>query len=459
MLKQEMNRLIREYDSEILWIEPWGENSLRVRATKDKQMPIPDEEWALLPPTKSNAQISINGNEAVIINGKITAHLTSRGKIIFVNQKGEVLLEEYHRNRREIFTEINNEQPKQDIERQPEYLKPLFSELDIEAREFYPILGGDYQLTVRFEANQGEKLYGMGQYQQPYLNIKGCSLELAHRNSQSSVPFVLSNLGYGFLWHNPAIGKVVFGKNVTEWFAQSTNIMDYWIVAGDTPAEIEESYAKASGTVPMMPDFAMGFWQSKLRYQTQAELLDIAHEHKRRNLPLSVIVADYFHWPNQGDWKFDSEYWPNPKAMVEDLKSIGVELMVSVWPTVEETSENYKEMVEKGYLIRSDRGDRFVLAGASLFDATNPNARKYLWNKIYQNYYKNGIKIFWLDESEPEFSFYNFDIIRYYLGPALQIGNLYPQLYARAFFEGMQSEGQEQVINLVRCAWAGSQRY
>lgn len=459
MLKQELNRLIREYDSEILWIEAWGENSLRVRATNDRRMPIPDEEWALLPPVNSAVQIEIDGNEAVIINGKITAHLTSRGKIIFLNKKGVVLLEEYHRNRREIFTETKDTNHDLRTDRQPGYLQTIFSELDIEAREFNPIPGSDYQLTVRFEANQNEKLFGMGQYQQPYLNIKGCSLELAHRNSQSSVPFAVSNLGYGFLWHNPAIGKVFFGKNVTEWFAQTTNMMDYWIVAGDTPAEIEESYAKATGTVPMMPDFAMGFWQCKLRYQTQAELLEIAHEYKRRDLPLSVIVADYFHWPNQGDWKFDSEFWPNPKTMVDELKTIGVELMVSVWPTVEETSENYKEMIENGYLIRSDRGNRFVLAGAALIDATNPDARKFVWDKALQNYYKNGIKIFWLDEAEPEYSNYNFDIYRYHLGPVVQIGNVYPQMYARAFFEGMQSEGQEHVINLVRSAWAGSQKY
>ena len=204
----------------------------------------------------------------------------------------------------------------------------------------------------------------MGQYQQPYLNIKGCTLELAHRNSQASVPFVLSSLGYGFLWHNPAIGKVTFGKNVTEWYAQSTDILDYWITAGDTPAEIEEAYARATGTVPMMPEYAMGFWQCKLRYQTQEELLEVAREYKRRGLPISVIVADFFHWPNQGDWKFDREYWPDPKAMVDELKAMGIELMVSIWPTVEESSENYREMEEKGYLIRADRGNRIMLSGA-----------------------------------------------------------------------------------------------
>ncbi len=335
----------------------------------------------------------------------------------------------------------------------------MVSALGIDAREFTPILGGDYQLTARFESDPAEKLFGMGQYQQPYLNIKGCTLELAHRNSQASVPFVLSSLGYGFLWHNPAIGKATFGTNVTEWYAQSTDILDYWITAGDTPAEIEEAYARATGTVPMMPEFAMGFWQCKLRYRTQDELLEVAREYKRRDLPISVIVADFFHWPNQGDWKFDLEYWPDPKAMIDELKSMGIELMVSIWPTVEESSENYREMEEKGYLIRADRGNRIMLSGASIFDATHPGAREFVWSKVRQNYYDDGIKIFWLDEAEPEYTHYHYDIYRYHLGPDVQIGNIYPVVYARAFFEGMSAAGQENVINLLRCAWAGSQKY
>lgn len=453
MLQQDKKRLIRTFDSETLWIEPWGNNSLRIRATKMAHMPAPEEEWALEPPDATQVSIVIDGKAGSITNGKITAHVTATGKVVFTNQKGQVLLEEFHRNRKDA----DGEPPA--VPAGMEYLQTFVSALDIEAREFYPILGGDYQLTARFESNPDEKLFGMGQYQQPILNIKGCTLELAHRNSQASVPFLVSSLGYGFLWHNPAVGKVTFGKNITEWVAQSTQILDYWIVAGDSPAEIEEAYAKATGTVPMMPDYAMGFWQCKLRYQTQEELLQVAREYKRRRLPISVIVADFFHWTHQGDWRFDPEYWPDPKAMVAELKSLGIELMVSIWPTVEPASENYKEMEEHGYLIRADRGVRIGLWDAIHFDATFADSRKYVWSKAKKNYYDHGIKIFWLDEAEPEYSMYHFDIFRYHLGPDLQIGNLYPKMYARAFYEGMTEAGQEQVINLLRCAWAGSQKY
>ena len=160
--------------------------------------------------------------------------------------------------------------------------------------------------------------------------------------------FTISNRNYGFLWNNPAIGYATFAENVTEWYADSARNVDYWVTAGNSPKEIENNYAMLVGTSPEMPTFGLGFWQCKLRYQTQDELMAVAREYHKRNIPVSVIVADFFHWPNQGDWKFDSTYWPDPKKMVEELKNMGMELMVSVWPTVEKSSENYEEMKDEG---------------------------------------------------------------------------------------------------------------
>lgn len=449
MIKQEHGRLIYHYDAEELWIEPWGKNAVRVRATKNAQMPLDD--WALLPKSENDLEegekeIRIRVTEAggELINGKLKVFLTQGGKITIQNQNGKVLLEEYWRNRRDVTDS-------------------KCSAIEVEAREFRPNVGGDYHLTMRLESqDKNEKIYGMGQYQQPYLNLKGSDLELAHRNSQASVPFAVSSLGYGILWNNPGIGRAVFGTNIMSFESYATKVLDYWFVAGDTPAEIEEGYAAVTGTVPMMPEYGLGFWQCKLRYQTQEELLEVVREYKRRKLPLDVIVIDFFHWPRQGEWKFDPVYWPDPDAMVKELQELGVELMVSIWPTVDRQSENYEEMLEKGYLIRTERGFRTGLnfEGATIhYDATNPNAREYVWDKVKQNYYKKGIKIFWLDEAEPEYTAYDFDNYRYYRGTDLEIGNIYPVEYARTFYEGMEKEGQKNIVNLLRCAWAGSQKF
>ena len=423
---------------ENLWLLPWGENALRVVSRPMSAPELPA--WALLEPEKTESVIKIEGNLASITVGKLTATVErqewpDRLQITYYNQKGEVLLSE----------------------------RPKTGALNILPRFFKPHIAGDYKLTVGFAADDTEKLYGMGQYQQDVLNVKYSTLELAHRNSQASVPFVLSNKGYGFLWHNPAIGKATFGKNLMEWVADATKQMDYWICAGDTPAQIEKQYADAVGHAPAMPEYGLGFWQCKLRYWNQEQLLEVAREYHKRGIPVDVIVVDFFHWPHMGDFRFDEEFWPDPEAMVKELEAMGMKLMVSIWPQISLKSENFAEMDEEGYIARCDKGMncqmRFVDEDTMFFDATNPEARKYLWGKIKKNYYDKGIQVFWLDEAEPEYGTYDFDNYRYHSGTVAQTGNIYPQTYARTFYDGMKGEGQEKVVNLLRCAWAGSARY
>ena len=334
--------------------------------------------------------------------------------------------------------------------------------LQKKARHFRPLPGGEYELKVSFEASPEEKIYGMGQYQQEIMNLKGCNLELAHRNSQASIPFYLSDKGYGFLWHNAAVGEVHFGVNTTEWLARSARQMDYWITAGDTPAQIEEAYAGATGKSPMMPEYGLGFWQCKLRYYNQEQVLRIAREYKERGITPDVLIIDYYHWPRCGDWRFDPEYFPDPEAMVKELHEMGIETMVSVWPQVDVRSENFEEMKQKGLLLKSNMGVdvQMIFHGNNLFlDATNPRTRKYVWEKLKKNYADMGIRTFWLDEAEPEFGTYDFDLYTSSAGPMARTGNIYPREYARLVYEGQQEMGQRDVVNLIRCAWAGSQRY
>ena len=444
-LSQEGERLVRRQGGEILWVEPWGENSLRVRATRQRAIET-SEDWALEPPAASAAEITVDGDSASITNGRITATIDRYGILEFTNQRGDLLLREYW----------------QVLDAGAET-----SSIAIPGRAYKPVLGSDdCELTVSFQPQAAERIYGLGQRQIAELDMKGCTLELAHRNSQASIPFALSSRGYGFLWNNPAIGRVTFGKNVTEWHAARTGQLDYWITAGDTPAQVEEAYATATGKTPMMPDWATGFWQCKLRYSTQDELLAVAREYKRRELPISVIVADFFHWPQQGEWKFDPQYWPDPDAMIAELRELGIELMVSIWPTVDVNSGNYDEMEDRGLLVRTDRGagtQMEFMGNEVFFDATNPAAQEFVWARAKENYFDKGVRVFWLDEAEPELvthsGKYDWDVIRYSAGPALKVGNLYPVGYARGFYEGQRAAGQDEVCNLIRCCWAGSQKY
>ncbi len=461
-LYEENNTLVIANGVSKVVIEPWGVNSLRVRMTREAKMDAND--WALEIPQpllkakiafetvdvtdpwykgEEYAQYHQTATQASITNGNITAKVSHEGWISYYNEKGELLTEEYWRTR----DRINR------------YCVPL----RVEGRDLKPIKGSsDYVLTARFEAFDDEKIFGMGQYQEKHMNKKGAVLELAHRNSQASVPFMVSNRGYGFFWNNPAIGTATFGTNKTEWHAVSTKKMDYWITAGETPAQILEQYSAVTGRAPKMPEYGLGYWQCKLRYRNQDEILAVAREHKRRGLPMDAIVVDFFHWTRQGDFKFEPRDWPNPKAMVDELKSMGIETVVSVWPTIDERSENFGEMADKGYLVNADRGNpnHMTWMGNTIFyDATNPGAQKFVWDKCKENYYDLGIRCFWLDEAEPEYGPYDFDNYRYYAGPAQQCTNTYPVGYIKGFYDGLKAAGETEQLSLIRCAWAGSQKY
>ncbi|MGA3218700.1 MAG: TIM-barrel domain-containing protein [Acidimicrobiales bacterium] len=422
---------------EVVRIEAWGPDSLRVRAALDHLI---DDHGALAERPAAAATVKVVGAEASIAVGSITAEVNSKGQVRFL--------------RTETGEELLAEQPIHFWWPGP--------------RNFTARGNGYQRLEQCFAAYEGERLFGLGQHTHGRLDQKGLVVDLVQRNAEVSIPFVVSSRGYGLLWNNPAVGRVELGATATRWVSDSARQIDYWVTAG-TPAQIAARYADVTGHAPVLPEWAAGFWQSKLRYRTQDELLEVAREYHRRGLALSVIVCDFFHWTQLGDWRFEPSEWPDPQAMVDELSAMGTRLMVSVWPSVSLLSANYQPMLDAGYLIASEAGpphhadwpDRgsTVRLPVSFYDSSNPAARHYLWEQLRANYYRYGIKVFWLDACEPEIKPGHVDNLRLAAGPGAEVLNRYPADHARAVYEGMRSVGETEVVSLVRSAWAGSQRW
>ena len=434
---------------EVIRIQAWGPDSVRVRAARYR---IPAERVGALadaPPggPASPTGITIDGTRAALANGELRVEVTfdpaesyPEPLITFRGPGGEELLAES----REHFWMPG-------------------------ARVFAGNRSGAYEIHQQFAAYPGERLYGLGQRTHGRLNLKGLALDLVQRNGEVSIPFVLSDRGYGMLWNSPAIGRVEFAENATRWQAGQAREIDYWFTAAPTPKEILARYADATGHAPELPAWASGFWQSKLRYRTQDELLSVAREYRRRGLPLSVIVADFFHWSAMGDYRFDATEWPDPDAMVAELRELGVELMVSIWPTVSPLSENYDEFYQRGLLVGADQGVEFQQTiqdkgmtapmPVAFYDPTNPAAAEYVWSLVERNYLSRGIRVFWLDACEPELNPADPGNLSLYAGPGAEVASIYPRDNAWLFAAGLAAAGQEQTVLLCRSAWAGSQRY
>ena len=323
------------------------------------------------------------------------------------------------------------------------------------ARHFRPVGGDLYHLETRFNAYPEERIYGLGQHQHGLLDQKGAVIDLLQRNSEVCIPFLLSSRNYGFLWNNPAVGRVELGTNATRWVAEATPQLDYWITAGDGPAADHGALrrrdrpsaplARVGGRVSGSASSATGPRKSCCRSPAST---GGAVSPSRSSSSTSCTGT------LQGDWQFDPQFWPDPAAMVSELEAMGVKAMVSIWPTVNALSESFDEMQDRGWLVGTARGTPAHMSFVDtrpegpvymhFYDATHPEARRYVWERCAEGYYRHGVKLFWLDADEPEMYPMDPDNLRYHLGDGRAVTNIYPLLHAQGFYEGMRTEGEDR---------------
>jgi alpha-D-xyloside xylohydrolase len=321
---------------------------------------------------------------------------------------------------------------------------------------------GSYRCVQEFWAAPGERHFGLGGRPSGQLSLDGQSFDLVQRNGEVCIPFVLSSLGYGFIWNHPGTGRAEFNSQVVRWTADQAPQIDFLVFAGGSSAQVLRAYADLTGHAPVMPSWALGLWQSHLRYTHQDQIAAVAREYADRGLPLSVIVSDGGHWPAMGEYRFDPAEYPDPAALVEELDQLGCRLMVSVWPTVSPLAEAYPDWQRQGLLVAGEQGPEFTTVMTdkppdrpiplALVDVTNPKARQYLWQRIADGYHRLGIRMFWLDANEPEHLPGTNRNLSFYAGPGEQVVNRYPLDEARAL-----ARGGADVVLLSRSAWLGQQ--
>ena len=420
------DRIVFSRDGELVRLTPCHENAVRFEAFPDCREF--DENYTLTPQTVPYRTEERDYCVFMTV-GRVRLQLEQNGKVT-VYKDGGVILEE-----------------------QPEM---AFHS----GYRHYERKDGSWAARVTFRANEGERFYGLGHEASGKFDLKGYAFDLRHVNAKCTVPFVYSSLGYGFLWNNPAVGNVELAENRTRWSVGATRKIDFVVIAG-SPKEVSETLADLTGHAPVMPYWATGFWQSRLRYETQEDLLTVARRYKEEGIPLSAIISDYFHWTEQGDYRFDPRYWPDVKAMTDELHEMGTKLIVSVWPTVNGDSENYRTMKERNLLIRTAKGqDRvFDFYGPQAeIDVTNPETREFVFSRLKENYLDKGVDGLWFDEAEPEIHPEYFDNLLLHLGRGDETGLLYPYYYAQMAYDGFAKMG-ETPVTLIRAAYLGSQKF
>lgn len=281
-----------------------------------------------------------------------------------------------------------------------------------------------------------------------------------------------ANVSYFAVKYLSPVEPVV--QNQLSLYSEVANQIDYYFIKGDNLDEVISGYRELTGKATIVPKWAMGFWQSRERYKTQDEILNTVKEFRKRHIPFDNIVLDWFYWPESkwGSHDFDSTRFPDPKGMMDELHNkLNAHLMISVWPKFYEGIENYNTMKEKGWLYMYNierRTKDWVGPGyvSTFYDAYNPEARKFYWDKINEKLFSKGIDAWWLDATEPDINSNESIEERLklngptFLGPTAQYFNSFSLVHCQGIYEGQRSAKPDQrVFILTRSTYAGQQRY
>ena len=262
-------------------------------------------------------------------------------------------------------------------------------------------------------------------------------------------------------------------RNQMRWWGEMQDMIDYYFIAGSSMDDVIKGYRSLTGKCPVMPKWAMGYWQSREKYNTSDEVLSTIAEYRKRHIPLDNIVIDWLHWPEDswGCHEFDRKRFPDPKGMVDSIHDSHAKVMISVWPKFYETTEHFKEFDKKGWMYRQAITDSirdWVGPGymGSFYDAYSPEARKLFWGQMRDHYYPLGFDAWWMDASEPNIR--DCTDIQYRkdlcgptaLGPSAKYFNAYALMNAEAIYNGQRGVNPDKrVFLLTRSGFAGQQRY
>ncbi|MDP4238183.1 MAG: glycoside hydrolase family 31 protein [Bacteroidota bacterium] len=318
------------------------------------------------------------------------------------------------------------------------------------------VSGDNIRVADRFQLTSSDALYGLGQYRDNLLNLRGKQRELVQVNTQAAVPVVLSTNGWGLFWDNPS--RTIFrdSEKGMSFLSDVGSTVSFYVFVGAKLDNIVQDYRRLTGEAPMIPSWALGLHQSRNKYATQEQVLSVTDRMRKEKIPMSSIFIDYFYWSKYGtgSHRFDEGLFPDVKGMIQKLHNdYHTKVVVTVWPSFKPGIKNYEAFHK----------DNFLLDGAKaldgiVYDAFNPKASEIYWNQVAENLVPLGIDGWFLDGPEPD-NVTSFLSTTTFAGPALAVRNLFPLVHSTTFYNGLLAVNPNcRPYIITRCAWAGQQR-
>ncbi len=411
-------------------------NDAVVRITVSKS-DVPPKQQSLVVianPVNINYDLKETGKELIITTKKLRIYIDkSNGAVSFFDLSGKIFLMEDHAH------------------------LPVLKDTLLDN-------GKVYSVKQSFKLTPDEGLYGLGQFQNGYMNYRNKDLLLVQANTTAIVQFLISTNNYGILWDNYSKSKFHDGADETFFWSQYADQVDYYFVSGENVDNVISGYRLLSGKAPMFSKSAYGYWQSKERYESFDELIDVVKKYREKNIPLDNIVQDWRYWKD--GWSsmfFDPVNFPDPESNIKKLHDLNVKFMVSIWPSLGQNTDIYREMDKNGFLY-----DCLHWAKGRVYDAYNSKAREIYWKYIREGLADKGVDAYWMDGTEPEIGstatqeVTEKEILKCkttYLGPVAKYLNPYSLLTTEAVYKSHREyTDAKRVFILTRSSFAGQQR-
>ena len=326
-----------------------------------------------------------------------------------------------------------------------------------------------YTCSNEFDSPADEALYGLGCHPTDTgsINYKGRDQGMLIKYMTGAIPVMLSTKGYGIFWDNYAASNFYGAEDNNtkyKYTSESGKEVNYYFFYGPGFDRIIDLYRTATGKAPMFGKWAFGLFQSQDRYKSQAEIIGVKNSYRDQNIPVDVIVQDWYWWSPLpiGSHVMNHDRYPDPKGMIDELHKANVHAMISIWPVFGAGTNDFNDLQKHGYLT-SITWDNFVThTYDTYYDAHNPKARTMYWEQARDSVIKRyGWDAWWVDQCEPD----NGSLLDarrqavFSVGKGIDFFNTYSLEHSKGIYQGWRKDiPGKRAFFLIRQSFAGEQR-
>ena len=332
-----------------------------------------------------------------------------------------------------------------------------------------------YQVYQPFILDREEAIYGLGQLQNGKMIQRNMTKNLIQGNVEDVSPFFQSTKGYGVFWDNYSPTLFTDNEVETSFRSEVGDCVDYYFMYGKNADGVIAQVRSLTGQAPMFPLWTYGYWQSKERYKSQKEVVDVVRKYRELGIPLDGIIQDWQYWGHNYLWNamdFQNPTFNNPQKMIEDVHAMNAHMAISIWSSFGPMTKPYRELDKKGMLFNFTTWPQSGLeswspnmeypSGVRVYDAYNPEARDIYWKYLNDGIFKLGMDAWWMDSTEPDHLDWKPEDMdtKTYLGSFRKVRNAYPLMTVGGVYDHQRAvTSDKRVFILTRSGFLGQQRY